>query len=296
MKRVGTLSEIWRYPVKSMGGEPVNEAQIGPGGLAGDRHWAVIDQQTREIRGAKRWPELMHYAAQFIGHESPGIDDHDQQVQPIQITSPEHQRLISSDPDCDQRLSAWLKRELSLSRRRPANQRDHYRLAKARTEQSTAQEMGLLANEAPPDYSAMSQDVMATLADHATPPGLYVDAFPLHLLSTNTLQWLAERTGLNTDVRRFRPNLLVDIDTHETNDREDTWLGSTLLIGSVVLKIDSPTVRCAMPGRAQPLCGLDAQPELVRAMVEHSQRCLGVNVLVLQAGAVRVGDPIYLQS
>ncbi len=37
MDRIGTVKELWRYPVKSMGGERLEEALVTPAGIAGDR-------------------------------------------------------------------------------------------------------------------------------------------------------------------------------------------------------------------------------------------------------------------
>jgi uncharacterized protein YcbX len=41
--RVGAVERIWRYPVKSMLGEPLAAAELGRTGLAGDRRYAVRD-------------------------------------------------------------------------------------------------------------------------------------------------------------------------------------------------------------------------------------------------------------
>ena len=60
---LGKLIQIWRYPVKSMGGESLDSSIVSNNGLAGDRCWAVLDGETREIRNAKRWPELLNYQA-----------------------------------------------------------------------------------------------------------------------------------------------------------------------------------------------------------------------------------------
>ena len=50
--RVGTVIEIWRYPVKSMGGEQLDRCVVGERGLPGDRGWALRDEVAGEIRGA----------------------------------------------------------------------------------------------------------------------------------------------------------------------------------------------------------------------------------------------------
>lgn len=292
---VGKVVEVWRYPVKSMGGEAVAQALVDAGGLAGDRHWAVIDGDAREIRSAKRWPELLGYVARYIGGRTPATDAYAAAVIPVEIVAPDGRTLHSAAADRDAELSAWLRRTVRLSPRAPAHDRDHYRLARARTLESTAAEMDLQADEVPPDFSLMSDAAavfMQELADCATPPGSYVDAFPLHLISRNALAWLGGRSGLDTDARRFRPNLLIDIDGAAAEPGEDAWIGWHLAIGEARLRIDSRTVRCAMPGRAQPRFGLAAQPTLARALVEHSGRQLGVNVIVEQAGVIRAGDPI----
>lgn len=293
--QVGTVVEIWRYPVKSLGGESVPSAQIGAGGLAGDRHWAVIDGYAQEIRSAKRWPELLGYRARYVAGGRPAPDDYAATVAPVEIVAPDGRTLHSEAVDCDATLSAWLQRPVRLSRRPPARDRDHYRLARARTAASTAAEMALQEGEPEPDFSAMSAaaaDLMSALADHVTPPGLYVDAYPLHLMSCNALDWLRGRTGLDIDVRRFRPNLLIDVEGQGSVPAEDGWIGWRLAVGDARLRIDSRTVRCAMPGRAQPQFGLAALPTLAHSLVDHCQRQLGVNVIVEQPGLIRAGDPI----
>src|SRR5271168_5217414 len=60
MKRlVGILSEIWRYPVKSMLGEQLSELAIGVGGGIGDRVWALRELDSGRIASAKKYPRLL---------------------------------------------------------------------------------------------------------------------------------------------------------------------------------------------------------------------------------------------
>ncbi len=64
--RVGVVKEIWRYPVKSMGGERLDRCAIETvSGIRGDRGWAVWDEEAGEIRGAKKIPALLECTARY---------------------------------------------------------------------------------------------------------------------------------------------------------------------------------------------------------------------------------------
>ena len=58
-----SVTNIYCYPVKSMMGETLSEADIGEAGIPGDRGWAVRDEQRGGIRGGKKIPQLMTLAA-----------------------------------------------------------------------------------------------------------------------------------------------------------------------------------------------------------------------------------------
>ena len=96
---------------------------------------------------------------------------------------------------------------------------------------------------------------------------------------------------------RDRPNVVLDVDADVAPFAENEWSGRTLRIGDeVVLSVMGPTVRCAMPLRAQP-GGLERQPELTAALNELnvvSPNHLGVYLTVEQPGTVRVGDAATL--
>ncbi|MFO7550873.1 MAG: MOSC domain-containing protein, partial [Haliea sp.] len=129
---------------------------------------------------------------------------------------------------------------------------------------------------------------------NATPPGFLYDAFPVHVLTTDSLQFLGNACGLDADARRFRPNILLEMISPSCATTEQGWVGAALKIGGVVLHVDSPTSRCSMPGRAQPGFDLREEKGLPRAMAEHVNRNLGVNVRVVEPGAVKVGDTVQL--
>ncbi len=57
------VTEIWRYPVKSMLGEPLDRANVAPGGIHGDRRWAVVDAESGVSLSAKRYAKLLNCRA-----------------------------------------------------------------------------------------------------------------------------------------------------------------------------------------------------------------------------------------
>lgn len=293
MTGIAAVKELWRYPVKSLGGEPLDTADIGSRGVCGDRHWAVYDPVAPVIRSAKQWSRLLELRAEYVA--VPGQEDYGESVASVRLLSADGSSCESSDRRaCTDWLSRFLDCPAELRPRAPATDRAFYALPSARTEQQIAQEIGLEAGEPLPEFGDMDVDVAAALQFHATPPGYLYDAFPVHLLTTDSLQFLGNACGLDIDVRRFRPNILLDMTLPSQATTEQNWIGAQLQVGEVMLEIDSPTSRCSMPGRPQPGFGLLAEKDLPRAIARHAGRNLGVNARVIRPGRINVGDPVRL--
>jgi uncharacterized protein YcbX len=96
------VAELWRYPVKSLGGEQVDEAEVTPSGLMGDRTYAIFDATTGLGLTARRAPEMLFARARWRDDGA------------VQITLPDGQ-VSRGDDD----LSEWLGRSVTL---RAANQ------------------------------------------------------------------------------------------------------------------------------------------------------------------------------
>jgi uncharacterized protein len=96
------VTGLWRYPVKSMQGEPLTAAEIGPVGIVGDRQWALVDVATGLHLTARRQPELLFARATIVG------DD-------VVITLPD-----GTETTDDGALSAWLGHDVALRRAGPS--------------------------------------------------------------------------------------------------------------------------------------------------------------------------------
>ena len=75
MTGIGNVRELWRYPVSSMGGERLETAEIGPGGVTGDRLWGVVDLRDGEVAGPEKrrhWRPLPNLASR-LGPNGPQV-------------------------------------------------------------------------------------------------------------------------------------------------------------------------------------------------------------------------------
>ena len=63
MTAAGSVVQVSVYPVKSLGGRTVREAEVGPAGLVGDRAWSVVDATTGERVTVKTAPQMAEVVA-----------------------------------------------------------------------------------------------------------------------------------------------------------------------------------------------------------------------------------------
>ena len=119
------------------------------------------------------------------------------------------------------------------------------------------------------------------------PEGRYVDAAAVLLLTTASLRTAAALHPNGVwDPRRFRPNLLVELEGEGWI--EDAWIGRPLQIGTATLVPIEPCTRCTMVTRPQP--GLDADVDVFRTLARHHHGQFGVWSDVRTPGGLSVGD------
>jgi len=308
--RIGRVREIWRYPVKSMAGEALDGCALGPAGIPGDRAWATRDEAAGELRGAKYLPKLMQCSARF--REPPEAANGG--VPQAEITLPDGTSTATDDPEVEARLSALLGRPITLWPLRPASDRAHYRRA-----HPAAGVMGRLGRigalrpflgkiihhaglEAParemldrqpgeplPDFATVPPELL----QYTSPPGTYFDLAPIHLLTTASLAAMARvNPSAAWDVRRFRPNFLVETEPGVEGLVEAEWSGRTLRVGAVTLECWIPAVRCGMTTHATG--ELPKDPSVLRSIVRNADQNLGVYGAATDTGRVAVGDEVEL--
>jgi uncharacterized protein len=282
--QLGRVREIWRHPVKSMGGERVAASELGPLGVPGDRAFAVRDEKRGGIRGAKKIPGLMRCAARYLEEPKPGVP-----APAPEITLPGGARVRADAPDAAAQISEAVEHPVTLWPLRPADDLAHYRRGAPDHADVAAELRAMFGRE--PDEPLPNLGVFPPdLLQYESPPGTYFDAFPLLLLTDATLRRLAELAPASrVDVRRFRPNLVIETGG-PAGFVEAGWEGARLRIGEAVLEVGVACPRCVMITHG--FDDLPRDPGLMRTVVREANQCIGVYATVREPGRVREGDRI----
>ncbi|WP_354701951.1 hypothetical protein DSM112329_02293 [Paraconexibacter sp. AEG42_29] len=284
------IAELWRYPVKSMGGEQLDAVEVDQRGVHADRLWAVRDLQLGAVTTARRLPMLLGCSARFVG--APPADAGPGVGAEVLVTFPDGEERSSSDPAVHELLSALTGRRVRLVPLPPVTDRAAYRGPLA-TQNDLRRQFGIPDDEPLPDLTMFPVRKLAELARYATPVGTFADAYPLHLLSRASLAAMHGHTpGSDFDRRRFRPSILLESDD-APGLVENGWLGGTLTSPETVLRPQIPTIRCSMPAREQP--GLEAEPDVVRTVRRQADGCLGVYADVVSGGRLEVGQELTFE-
>jgi hypothetical protein len=117
------------------------------------------------------------------------------------------------------------------------------------------------------------------------------DTFPLSVITTQTIERLGMMVGTRLDVRRFRPNILVESTTDEPF-AEDGWVGSVLRIGGMRMRVDKLDGRCVVI-TIDPVT-TERNPSILRAVAGDRHGCLGVYGTTVEPGRLAVNDPVTI--
>jgi len=267
---LGSVVSLWRYPVKSMMGEELNASEVTERGLLGDRAHAIVDNSDGKVATAKnprKWPGLFDFRAAFV---VPPLTE--AALPPLGIVLRDGTTVRSDQSDVSGILSKALERDVTLG---------------AAPRRSTK------AEEYWPDMEGL--DHRDTVTEFDLPTGTFFDAATVHLMTTATLDRLRELYPQGRfEIRRFRPNIVVQPVPAERGFVENAWTGRTLVIGdSVRLNVTGSCARCVMT--TLPQADLPADPGILRAAAQHNHANVGVYAAVLRGGTIRRGDAVSLE-
>jgi len=267
----GTVVSLWRYPVKSMLGEELNSSYVTERGLVGDRAYALIDQKTGKVASAKnprKWGKLFDFRSVFI--DPPQFVEN---IPRIRITFPDGSHIFSDQDGIDYSLSKVLGQDV--------------RLMRASLEKPSYEEYW-------PDIDGLAQREKVT--DEIMPSQTFFDIAVIHLLTTSTINRLQELYPEGRfEVRRFRPNIVMESASGEKEFIENLWIGKNIMIGEdIVLRITGACTRCVMT--TLPQGDLPKDLGILRTIARYNQVTAGVYASVYRGGIIRRGDPVQLEG
>lgn len=230
VRRVGIVADLWRYPVKSFGGQRARHVFVGPYGLQGDRCHAVVSPGGALVT-ARRATRMLGFGAAFRSPEGAGD---------VVVRTPDGDEFDVDDPALGAALTAAMGREVLLAR---------------------------------------------------APAGVF-DAAPVHLVTDASVARMGDWVGEEVETRRFRPNIVVELDAPEAFV-EHAWVGARLRLGgSVEVDVVSPTERCAVTTIDPDT--LHRDDRVLACLARERENLFGVYANVHRPGWLRVGDPVHL--
>src|SRR6266567_1391448 len=259
MSTIGKVDSLWRYPVKSMRGEELDEAFAGYPGIYGDRVFAFKSSASPEgfpYFTAREQRRLLQYRPRF---RYP-----DKAARPVNLTEAEK---MGANP-----LSADFA-ELMVDVETPDGKAlaidDPALMDMLRADIDQKHQLTLMRSE-----RAMT------------------DCRPVSIFSLQSARQLAEETGTSMDKRRFRANVYVDLASSD-GFAENDFVGRSLRIGSkVVVRILERDARCVMI-TLDPDTG-EKTPAILKKVAQAHEGMAGVYGAVIVEGMLHKGDSIEL--
>lgn len=261
MMTIGAVESLWRYPVKSMSGEPMIKAFMGFSGVYGDRCFAftssaarkgfpylnaLVQQQMLRFRPQFRYPERAAAPPNLTEAMSiaPGVTpaNGDKNDMTMDVVTPSGRILAIDDPALVELLGEGIS--------------ESHHLTLVRSDRALT------------------------------------DCRPVSLISLQTIRQVETELAIPVDKRRFRANVYVDLASNCGFD-EDKFVGRTLRIGArAVIVILERDPRCKMIS-LDPVTG-EHNPDILRMVAQAHDAFAGVYCAVLVEGMLTQGDPIQL--
>jgi len=259
MSIVATVESLWRYPVKSMRGEELDEMFAGYSGFYGDRLFAF-----KSSASPKEFPYLTGREQRQMLRYRPRFRAPDKAARPINLTEAES---LSANP-----VSTDLA-DLMVDVETP-------------TGETVAIDNPALIDMLRADIDEKHQLTLMR-SGHAM-----TDCRPVSIFSLQSARQLAEETGTPVDKRRFRANVYVDLASFE-GFAENEFVGRSLRIGpKVVVTILERDPRCMMI-TLDPDTGEKA-PAILKKVAQAHDGMAGVYGAVMVEGMVHKGDSVEL--
>ena len=257
MSIVGKIDSLWRYPVKSMRGEELDEAFASFSGIYGDRLFAFESSAS-----PKGFPYLTAREQQRLLQYHPHFRNPDKAARPINLTEAESMGAnpVWADP-------AELMVDVETPDGKTLAVDDPALIDMIRADIDQKHQLTLMRSER-----------------------ALTDCRPVSVFSLQSARQLAEETGTSIDKRRFRANVYVNL-TSAQGFAENEFVGKSLRIGpKVVVTVLERDARCVMI-TLDPDTG-EKSPEILKKVAQAHDGMAGVYGAVIVEGRLHMGDSV----
>lgn len=259
MSIIGKVDTLWRYPVKSMRGEELDQAFASYSGIYGDRVFAF-----RSSANHKGFPYFTAREQRRLLQYRPRFRYPDKATRPINLIEAESRNANPLVADL-----AELVVDVETPHGKTVAINDPTLIEMLRADVDQKHQVTLM----------QSQRAMT-------------DCRPVSVFSLQSAQQLAEETGTRIDKRRFRANVYLDL-TSANGFAENELVGRSVKIGpKVVISILERDARCVII-TLDPDTGEQA-PAILKKVAQAHDGMAGVYGVVLVEGLMHKGDPVEL--
>lgn len=261
------LSEIWIYPVKSLGGIRLSESQVEEKGLQYDRRWMIVDENGKFI--TQRVNTKMALLDVSL-HKEGLVLSHRYDI--------ENNILVPFEPVSGRAVQVKVWKDVVMART-ICDQADDW----------LTQQLGKQVRIVEMDESTRRQMDQ----DYASPGTLvsFADDFPFLLISQASLDDLNSKLAEPVEMKRFRPNFIV---SGTEPFAEDLW--KYITIGNIRFHVAKPCERCVLTtiNPATGTKGLEPLKTLATYRKADNKILFGQNLVSTQTGKLREGDEIFI--
>jgi uncharacterized protein len=258
------LSEIWIYPIKSLGGIRLETAEVMPKGLKYDRRWMLVDSNG-DFLTQRELHQMALFKLALVDENLLVTHKEDKILIPISIEGSKSKGARIWDDNIIVNLTG-----------------DHY-------DRWFSEKLGMdchlvqfpEANPRQIDQKYAKQDEHVSLAD----------GYPFLIIGQSSLDDLNQKLDKPVPMNRFRPNFVF---TGANEFAEDSW--KIIRIGSVVFNVVKPCARCVLTTVDQDTGITSNEPlrTLASYRKQNNKVLFGQNMIALQTGSIKQNDRIEI--
>ncbi|WP_207802038.1 MOSC domain-containing protein [Flavobacterium aquariorum] len=267
------LSEIWVYPVKSLGGIQLQKAKVTDRGLELDRRWLLVDESGRFL-SQREYPVLALFCQEIVNDflritHRVNLESLDIPLHPVFSNDKSKIKVTVWEDTIDafevsSNTSDWFSKFLGFSVQLV------YMPDKSE-------------RKLDPDYAITGNEINS-----------FSDAYPFLIIGQASLDDLNGRLEVKVPMNRFRPNFVfANGDPFEEDNWRDFKIGNVSFVGV------KPCDRCVMTTVDQDkgvISGKDPLKTLAKYRNFGNKVLFGQNVIGLELGTVMVGDTVRILS